>query len=1517
DRSLCLDGLAHERTYAVKLLAGLPGLDGSKLAGDYQESIAVAARQGAVGFRPGGYVLPRQGPQQLVLRTVNTDRVSVNIYRLNDRNLVPQLAEVGGSLYRWTADRLRERQGERVWTGTLETKGPRNRTVETGLPLDKTVGGIAPGVYAATAVPYREKVPGSDFEEYDDEYYDQPTQWFVVTDLGLTTFRGDDGLTVAVRSLADATPVAGAELRLYARNNKELGVVRTDAQGLARFFPGLLRGEGGNAPQALFAQGPAGDFVHLDMDEPALDLTDRGVSGRERPGPMDGFLYAERGIYRPGETAEVTVLLRDDRARPVGGLPLTVKLLRPDGREVKRLALADAGGGAYHASLPLPGAGPTGMWTVAAHLDPEGRPVGSTSFDVQDFVPPRLEVSLDSPAPTLDLSGGATVGLKADYLYGAPGAGLRGEGTAVIEAAAEPFPAFKDFRFGLEQESFEALQVPLAEFTTDEQGRAELAVAPEEVPQTTKPLSAAIEARIFDIDGRATRDRLTLPVAGERPFIGLRSRDGLQMEERRPATFEVVAVDGTGRAAAQDGLVWQLFREDVDYSWYREGGRWQYRTLVRDTLVTGGRLAAKAEGPATVEVPGGEWGRYRFEVATADGAAASSLRYRVGYAEGGGDADRPDMVALTLDRPHYLPGDRARVTIKPPFDAEVLVVVADSAVRRTEFHRIGRDGATIELGVDGDWTTGTYVMAMAYTPSGVQGRFLPRRAVGLAWLATDPAVSRLDVSLDAPAETLPERRVTVPVKVASAEGWAKTFVTLAAVDDGVLQLTDYKAPDAGAHYYGKRRLGVELRDLYGRLIDPSGAVPGAVRSGGDGDRQLAGLTKRSSRVVSLYSGILPVGAEGVVQVPLDIPDFQGRLRLMAVAWAGAKLGRAEATLLVRSPVVAEATLPRFLAPGDEAQTLVDLHNLTGPAGRYTATLTAEGAVTVKAGKLEFGDLAAGARKSLPVTLSGDSVGTAVLRLAVSGPEGTTLQRSWDLTVRPAQPYATQRFVGALKPGERFTAGADLAAGLRPETVSATLGVSTLPNFDVAGILSDLDRYPYGCAEQTTSRALPLLYVSDLARSLGLGDEGGLRQRVQGAVDRVLARYQGDDGGFSLWGGGGYDDEDPWLTAYVTDFLARAKASGFNVPQPALDRAQGWLTRWVERNRGTAKPDMVAYATAVLARGGTAGLPLVRAVAGGTEWSTAVGRSAVADALARLGDVPGSTAMLGGIDANSPLAALDDPYATPLRNAAVALALAAGNPAADADRVAKLSDRLGAQMSEARHLSTQEQAWLILAAHALVQRSGDIELAVDGKPLPAGKAPFSRKLDLAALQAGVTVESRGRGAATRVVTVTGIPTEPLPPESSGFTIERRFVDAAGQPVDLSTLKQGDTVHVVLEGRAANPGRPALVVDLLPAGLEIEPVRLFQPARYDENGEEVAADTTWFDNVGDQVHVENRDDRFVVGFTTAGDKGGRFKVSYVARATTPGRFILPAAQVEDMYRPSDFARAAPGSLTVAPR
>jgi hypothetical protein len=1513
-QQMCLTGFEHGKSFEVLVRAGLPSEQAESLPKNAELTVYVRDRSPSVRFSGRRYVLPSRGQSGLPVVSVNADAVDVEIYRIGDRGLVGAVldGEVARQLSRWSLEDLKSRKGERVYKGKLQVRSMLNEEVTTAIPLGEAVKVLEPGIYAAVA--------WAD-EKTLEQGNDLATQWFIVSDLGLTAYTGRDGLHAFVRSLATADPTEGATVSLIARNNEVLGSVKTTSGGYSRFEAGLTKGEGGLEPALMVVRGADGDYAFLDLTSGAFDLSDRGVAGRAAPGPIDGYIYLDRGVYRSGEEVHLSTLVRDANGK-AADLPVTMIVRRPDGVEHSRIRLASGELGGHSKTLSLPGGAMTGTWRLALHVDPASDPIAQAAFLVEDFVPERLALELSPESASIAPGQPGTVGITGRYLYGPPAADLAIEGEVVVKPDSGGIKEFPDYRFGLADEQITPARAEIVEAgRTDKAGKAQVAVDLPQIERTARPLVASILMRLKEPGGRAIERSVSMPVRTGETRVGIKPAFEGHLGEGETAKFDVIAIDGANQQTAMAGLKWELVRLETTWQWYKRDGAWQYEALTIPEKIADGTFEALADKAVAIE-HAVSWGRYRLDVTSIEshgnGApVASSVYFNVGWYRSD-DADSPEVLDVALDKEAYKGGDTAKLKIQSATAGKAMIAIIAGGLVSARDVILSAGDSEIDIPVDAAWGTGAYVITTLYRSLDEATKRMPGRAIGVTWLGLDQGPRTLSVKLHAPDMVRSGTKLTVPVTVDGIGGDGAARITIAAVDVGVLNLTRFASPAPSQWFYAQPVLGTEFRDLYGRLIDGMNAERGRLSTGGDADMALdtAGAPP-AEETVALFSGIVPV-ENGRATVTFDVPDFNGAVRLMAVAWSRDRVGEVSQSVIVRDAVAVTTTAPRFLTLGDEARLQVSLHNVElGDTELKLSVARTYASGEPKEIAVRSVQLAKGARVNEPVVISPDQLGRVTYDVVVTGPDGLEIARDLIFDVKPPAADVRRAIARKIQPGETFELPGDLLAGLVRRDARISLAAGPGAALNVPALLAELDRYPYGCAEQTISRAMPLVYADELSVTKGLVADADLKGRIQTAIDRVF-QMQDSSGAFGTWGP---QYANVWLTSYVTDFLTRAKEKGYRVDQrnfaQALDRLSNYIAYVSDFERGGEKR---AYALYVLARNGRAPIGELRYYADTRleRFGSPLAKAQIGAALAMAGDRARAERVISaafadlasGLDGDQ----LRDDYGSGLRDAAAVVTLASEADLA-ASQVAAVTERIGAAYTTRGRTSTQEQAWLVLAARALAQTAEGVRLSIDGEAhagavrLPLDAAAFG---DAGGDRPALAIVNSGAEATQAVVTVIGSSLKPEPASANGFTIKRAYYTLGGEEVDLgkpgASLNQTDRLVVVLTIESADPAGQVLLVDRLPAGLEIENPRLVE-------GGDVKS-LSWFQPGLRPNHTEFRDDRFVAAFDfhAAGDKVRSTSVAYIVRAVTTGRFVNPAAMVEDMYRPERFARTVGGQLEV---
>ena len=836
---LCIEGLQHGKRYEVKIRSGVPSVEDDLSPKQIELTVYIRDRSPSVRMSGRNYVLPRIGQQGIPIVSINTKAVKATIYRIGDRRLATEVldGDFERQLQAYELKQIANQKGEKLWSGTMAVTSKLNEEVTTAFPVDTLLPNLKPGLYVIAAGPAEENEKSSENGENSEngdseDYGTKATQWFVVSDLGLTAFSGADGVHVYARSLATAQPIANAEIRLVARNNEVLGTVKTNEQGTAVFEAGLSRGTGGLAPALVVARGAESDYGFLDLTKQAFDLSDRGVGGRTPPGPLDAMVFTERGVYRPGETVYITAILRDAAANAVTNTPLVLKLYRPDGVEDRRQALADQGNGGRSWQIVLPDTAMTGSWRLAAYADPKGAALYEKTFLVEDYVPERLEMKLTATQPTISATESGVIGLSSRYLYGAPASNLGLEGEITVSATSE-VSGFPGFYVGQLDEKFSTVRKELDALpNTDATGAASLSVALPELPQTSKPLVAAVTVRLREPSGRALADKIAMKVNNGKSFIGVKTLFEGSVAEGAPAEFEVVGIGADGKQIPLTGLKWELQRIETQFQWYSRDNRWSYEAVTYESRVAGGTVDTPASGTVKITAPV-EAGTYRLDVTSANAQGpATSVKFYAGWYVSE-TSDTPEILNIALDRASYRPGDEMKVQVQPRMAGEALVAIVSDRVLATQLIKVSASGGTASFKVDPSWGPGAYATAIAYRPMDSAAKRMPSRAVGTKWIPLDTKTRTLSVALDTPPAVRPAGPVTVSATVSGLDAGENATIVISGVDLGILNITRYKTPQPQNYFFAQRRLGLEMRDLYGKLIDGMQGSRGAIRSGGD------------------------------------------------------------------------------------------------------------------------------------------------------------------------------------------------------------------------------------------------------------------------------------------------------------------------------------------------------------------------------------------------------------------------------------------------------------------------------------------------------------------------------------------------------------------------------------------------------------------------------------------------------------------------------------------------------------
>ncbi len=1515
------------KDYTLVVSADLLAADGSRIGKELKQKVFTGELKPVAGFASQGSVLPARDSRGLPVVSVNVPEVDVEFLRVREKQLPQFFSQYqrGGRRGSWELDSEygdktpMSKLAEPVYVNRFVLGGKQNERVLTYLPTQDIKELQEPGLYFAVM-----KRTGSFDSEFD-------TAFFTVSDIGLHTRAYKDTLFVHTASLQSGASLKKIDLRILDAKGEVVLKSSTDGNGNALLKYTL------DAGHVLIASSGA-DTTFLPFNQPALDLSEFAVAGRDNAW-FDVFAWSGRDLYRPGETVRVSALLRDNDGKPVKPQPVYLRLKQPDGKTFRETRLQPGEQGYLSFEQTIPVDAPTGRWQVEFRSNPASKEaIQGMTLRIEEFLPERMKLDLDSPQKTL--KPGEPLKLQADaaYLYGAPADGNRFTARLAVTAETSPVESLPGYFFGdvTVELPREARDVIDTEFPADGKLRQDVAL-PAEV-KATAPVAVVLSGSVYETGGRTvsrTLKRVMWPapvLVGVRPLFD--HNDGADANSN--ARFEVVRVDAAGKAHPGKGLKVTLVRELRDYHWTFNENRWDYDFTRRFESKETRTLDAGA-APVGIDFPV-EWGEYRLEVFDPGTGLTSRYPFHAGWSwndDNRGLDARPDKVKLSLDKTGYKTGDTVRVTVTPPHAGKgVIMVESDKMLYVKEID--AKPGSTFDLPVTADWERhDVYITALVFRGGSAPSRITPARAVGVVHVPMDRKARSVAVGLSAPRQMRPEQ--TLPVTVSAPQLAGKVaHVTVSAVDVGILNITRFPVPDAAAHFFAQRRLGVDAYDIYSRVIESFDGSSGKLKFGGDMALAALPQAKRPTarvQTVDLFAGPVKLDAKGNARVNLKVPDFNGTLRISAVVYSDDQYGRRDMETVVRAPILAEASMPRVLAPGDRSTVTLDVQNFTGKPGEFKVQVDGVGPITLGEGSRTL-KLNADAKQTLSFPLGArEGYTVAQVRVRVDG-NGFKVDRRYDLPVRAAWPQVLRAQTRTLDPLAAVSMDAALADGLMQDSVSARMLVSALPPIPFASALEGALRYPYGCAEQTTSKGYAALMLDEAtATMLGAGglDARQRRERMEGAFGR-LASMQVANGNFSMWGDDGY--VNPALTPYIAEFLLDAKDAGFTVPDAVLQKALNRLSEdllsggnqfYGEDRRENLKFANQAYSGYVLARVNRAPLGTLRALYDNERSKALTGLSLVhlGIALSLQGDHKrGDAAIAAGFaKPSSERPQYFGDYGSAVRDDALMIALLherkLAKPAYDA-RAVDLGRALDARRNNGwMWLSTQEQVALArlgkaLAANQKKQVSG--ELAIGGEvEAIAARRLFGRGFDYAALAKGVRFTPQGEPPMFASLEVAGIPRTAPEPDNRHLGVERSWYTTDGKPWTPRALKEGETL-IVRVNITPNLDMPdALLTDLLPAGLEIENLNLGDAKQWAD----VVVDGLRINERGEAAtlrHEEFRDDRYVAALKLS--RGSTAKVFYLVRAVTPGTYTVPPPLVEDMYRPDlrGVGRSNPTTITV---
>lgn len=1502
------------QSYTLNIKKGVKSFFGYDLEEDYTTVVSFADPLPFISFTERNAVyLSTKGERNLGVNIVNIPKVKVSIFKIFENNIQHYMRQgqnwdydyEGDEYYSFNTWYFDENLGKLVLTKEIQTRSLQKNGNISLLNLDLNelnFDDSFKGFYLVRV-------------EATDRKYLQDSQLLSLSDLGLIVKEGSSDVMVFVNSLRDATPVKGAKVEFVSSNNQKVYSTNTDNNGIAIFKNAKQLASGFRLSMVTVKQD--NDFNFVLFDQTRVETSRFDVGGKRTDNiNYDVFIYGDRDLYRPGDTAHINTIVRTPRWEVVKDIPIKIKLLAPNGREYMNQRHQLNAAGAAETRFVIPRQAMTGSYVIEVYAANDVL-LASRRISVEEFVPDRIKVTAKTDKTVYQPAEAIKVDILAENLYGTPAGGRRFETELRLRRKQLTSKALPEYNFSIESKNMPVLASIMQQGTTDAEGKALATMQPAEY-KNIGLLEGKVFTTVFDETGRPVNRLNVIEIPTQQVYFGIKYFD-TWLSTRKPINLQFAAVDRAGKvvpgAQARVVIINYKYETVIENSY----GQYNYVSQKKEKVVFTREMKINGTGTVLPFIPT-ESGQYEVRI-----MAPESDNYvsRTFYAYGWGDTDyssfevsREGEVTITPDKTNYAPGDKAKLLFKAPFDGQLLVTIEQDNVLTHKFLTLSNKSASIELPITNDHLPNIYIDATAFRKSGDMSIPLTV-AHGVVSLKVDDASAKLNVAISAPEKSRSGIKQTFTVKTAPG-----SEVTIAVVDEGILQITDYKTPDPFSWFFQKRALGVNSFDVYALLypeLRRSSSPAGGEAY--DLSRRINPLTGDRVKLISKWSGLLKANPSGECTFTIDIPQFSGALRVMAVAYKGRQFGSAEKTMKVADPVVISMSLPRFLSPGDNCVVAVSMTNTTAKGGNATVQLSSTGPVSVAGKSNASANLKAGAEEVAVFTVNADKgVGVATVTATVNA-LGQKFTQQIEIPVRPAAGLTFVTGNGSVAAGSAKTFKA--TSELYPKGIKSSILLSNSPAIEFAKNLDYLVRYPYGCLEQTVSAAFPQLYLADITKLFpvvsgrNFNDGGSPGYNVQQAILKIEA-MQLYNGGLSLWPQGG--SADWWSTAYAAHFLIEAKAAGYEVNRKMLDATLKYLAQRVKeremetyfymennvsKSRNVPRREIL-YSIYILALADMAPVSTMNYYKSFSANLTSEGRYLLASAYMLAGDVKSYRKVLPNVfGTEKAINEFGGSYASYLRDRSIALnALLQTDP--DNPQVGELLKSISTEMKNARYYSTQETAFALLAIgkHARKAKLSDItaQVVVEGKP--AGEYKNKDKQLAADINnKSVTITASGKGTLYYYYELSGVKLTPPHADVDNFLkVRRRFLDRNGNTLNSNSFTQNDLIVVEITAQSQNGMNVAnvAITDILPACFEIENSRLVAEREMD-----------FTKNRTTPEYTDIRDDR--ISFFTS--LNGTVKTFYyTVRAVSKGTFVIGAVSADAMYNGEYHSYSGSGKVSV---
>lgn len=1340
------------------------------------------------------------------------------------------------------------------------------------------------------------------------------------SNLGMIVKRNSlNKLWIAVSNILDTNPVGKAQVTVYNFQLQPIGKGETNGEGFVE-----ISSKGTPFIVVAEAEKQKAYVRVVDGEEQSVSRFD--VGGKEIQKGLKGFIYGERGVWRPGDTLHISFILEDREKRIPDKHPVALEIYNPKGQFYTKMISTQGMNGFYTFDVPTQAGDPTGLWN--AYIK-----VGGTTFHkglrIETIKPNRLKINLTLPKILQSTDKNVTVPLASAWLTGATASKLKAKVEMSLSKVNTQFKNYGQYIFNDPATDFTTIKTDVFDGILNAEGKAGVTL---KVPAATNApgmLNATFTTRVFEPGGDASIYTQSIPFSPFVSYVGinLNQPKGKYIETDKDHVFDIVTVNSQGQPVNRSNLEYKIYR--ISWSWWWENSDESFGTYINNSSITpvaSGKLqtsGGKTTFKFRVDYP--SWGRYLVYVKDKDSGHATGGTIYVDWPESRGRSNKTDpsgikMLTFSLDKDSYEIGETATAIIPAAAGGRALVSIENgSSVLHREWIEVTNEGDTkYTFEITPEMAPNVYLHISLLQPHAQTINDLPIRMYGIAPVFVTNRQTVLQPQIQMPEVLRPETDFNVTVSEKS--GKPMTY-TLAIVDDGLLDLTNFKTPDPWNEFYSREALGIRTWDMYDNVLGASAGAYSSLFSVG-GDATLKPADAKANRFKPVVKFIGPFYLEKGRQQThtLKLPMYVGSVRAMVVAGQDGAYGNAEKTAFVRTPLMLLSTLPRVLSIQEEITVPVNVFAMEKQVKNVTVSLQASGGgVQIEGSHQQSLTFNRPGDQLVFFTLkTGNKTGKATIKLTASG-GGQQTKETIEIEVRNPNPIVTLRSSEWIETGQNKELSYQL--GSLSANNQIKLEVSRIPSVDISRRFDFLYNYQHHCTEQLTSKALPLLFIAQF-KTIDTREAEKIKANVQEAIRQIYAR-QLPNGGFVYWPGNAVADE--WISSYTGMFLTLAQEKGYAVHANVLNKwkrfqraaAQNWRMPQEANNWQQWQSELQqAFRLYTLA---LAGAPEYGAMNRMKEQPglSIQAKWRLAAAYALTGKMkPAEELVYNAETTVIPYSSMNQIYGSSDRDEAMILeTLLLMNRERDALQQAKVVSK---NLSQENWFSTQSTAFALMAMGRLAEKlSGSLDFTWtwNGKQQPAvksAKAVFEKEISTSPKSGTVAVKNQGKGAlSVDLITRTQLLNDTLPAISDNLRMDIRYASMDGKPMSVNDIRQGTdfTAIVSISNTSGTTDYTNLALThIIPSGWEVYNERMTVPEAEPQETTDSSGNVS-----GQYTYQDIRDDRVLTYFNL---RRGETKIFTIRlQATYAGNFILPAVQCEAMYDVNVQARSKAGRTTVS--